>query len=240
MKRALLAASAAIVGLAIASPGLAGEIGDGNPVYALHVAPHTGATAKICNEPQNPWDLDCASFTVAAPVQQQYDMYLVVAGIDSTIGYKGGSCGVSYNDVSGEGVIILEWHLCATLEFKSIAPAWPASGSGNLITWSSCQDWTHPDTTTTATVQSTLGAFYIYVYSNDSFQITQNTTGAFPQLSWANCAGKEDYLLPSAGGRADFGAGAPGTNGLGCNPCLQACPVPTYPTTWGKIKTSYE
>ena len=51
--------------------------------------------------------------------------------------------GIEYDGDLGEGVDVLDWHLCADgLENPNAGPGgeWPASGGGNVITWLTCQD----------------------------------------------------------------------------------------------------
>jgi len=239
MMRALLAVSAAIVVISFASLGFAGEVGGGNPaVFALHVKAHTN---KSCTETVNPQTTDCSTYSVSGALQTNYDVYLVVAGGDtaSIDGFKGASCGIQYNGNDAEGVDVFQWTPCCDLDFPNGTPEWPASGGGNRMTWVLCQN-----TETTSGYQSTFGAFYIFAYSDDSFQLTPNLNVAFPELAVNNCAGADLYLDFNYLARVDFGAGAPGASpnpGSGCNPCLEQCPfsTPVVPTTWGSVKTRF-
>lgn len=234
MKRVFLAAFVALVGAALAVPAMAGVIGDGSPVFALHVAPH-GKAGTICDPPQNPVGVNCTGYSVSASSGSAYDVYLVVAAATDTTGtsgIRGASCGVDYNATISQGIDVFQWTLCTDgLQFPNEGPngEWPAAGGGNRMTWTTCVS-TGPDTTV---VQATFGVFYIYAYSDDRFQITPNMNVAFPELAVTNCTGADEFIEFQWAAWADFGTGS------GCNPCNIACPVPVDPTTWGNLKSRF-
>jgi hypothetical protein len=241
MKRAILAVSTALLGLAFAAPGFAGAIGDGNPVFALHVKARAAKPTTICTT-ENPQTTDCTTYSTSGELNTAYDLYLVVAGIDSTnIGdVAGASCGIQYDNADGSGVDVFQWTFCADgLEFKNGPDGgadWPASGGGNRMTWTTCQNMISPGYTGSS-IQVTFGAFYVFAYSPDRFTITPNNNlGSGPELTMGACDASQVFLENQWSAYADFGGGA------GCNTCLQPCPkdVPVQPTTWGSVKSLYK
>jgi len=236
LRSTLCIGSVAVAGVLVASPGTAGTVDD-SPTFALHVQAHT---QKSCSATVDPVTTDCTAYEVTGDLQTYYDIYLVVAEVDTALsdGLKGASCGIEYNGTEHEGVDVLQWTPCCDLDFPN-GPVggteWPASGGGNRMTWVLCQD-----TETASGIQSTFGSFYVLAYSDDSFQITPNLNVAFPELAWNDCNGADHYAEFSHMARVDFGAGAPGVSpnpGDGYNPCLGA--VEVRPTTWGKLKIMY-
>jgi hypothetical protein len=242
MKRALLAVSAALVGLTLAAPGFA-LIGDGvTPVVTLHVKSKAAKASTVCTT-ENPKSTTCVDYSVTGDLNTAYDMYLVVAAaVDTpTVSFEaaGLSCGILYDRTDGVGVDIFQWTLCTDgLEFKNSpdgpgGPEWPVSGGGNRMTWTNCQVDTSGGLTDMS-MQVTFGVFYVFAYSPDRFEITPNNNlGSGPELLISNCnAAVEPITYPP--GFADFGGFGEGT---GFNPCLGG--VPVKQTTWGAVKSLY-
>jgi hypothetical protein len=95
-----------------------------------------------------------------------------VAQGDAVSGVGGLQCGITYDPAAHAGVDVFNWTLCASLEFPSSGPngAWPAAGSGNLITWDGafrCQR-TQPDG---SGVVAAAGYFYCAAYSTDRLEL---------------------------------------------------------------------
>ena len=82
MRRALLAVSAALLCLMFAAPGFASEIGDNSPVFALHVKARATKPITVCTT-SNPDTVDCRTYSTSGELNTAYDMYLIVAGVDS-------------------------------------------------------------------------------------------------------------------------------------------------------------
>lgn len=175
---------------------------------------------------------------------QRYYVFLLVSRPDSyDDGIAGVQCGIDYQtggagDVSdGQGLDILSWTLCATLEFPTPGDhAWPRPGGGNLITWDPANcDYLRP---------SVAGYFYVAAYSDDRLRLTVRPVDGLAAV--AACKARQINLLPASLGYVSFSAGA-GTPG--CNPCLKddcepggrtfRSQVPVTPMSWGSIKALY-
>jgi len=72
-----------------------------------------------------------------------YFAYILVTDVDMAAGFRGVSFGVTYDGDLYEGVDIYSWHGCADLEFPGAG--WPAPGTGNLLSWTSCPTLVEPD-----------------------------------------------------------------------------------------------
>jgi hypothetical protein len=149
------------------------------------------------------------------------DMDSGIAGVQIGLDYQGGAS----PDGGFSPISIFGWTLCATLEFASPNPAWPAPGSGNLITWDavgSCQ----------RTQLAIAGYFYMGAYGPGTLRLTPRPADGVAKV--ADCGSVEVILPEGALGFAAFSAGAVTE---GCNPCLVDCaPVAVAPTTWSKVK----
>jgi hypothetical protein len=149
-------------------------------------------------------------------------------------GLTGFQVGIDHRSAGpGNGLGIWSWRACGTLEFPT--KGWPASGTGNTITWatSDCQR----DHLVSA------GYFYLTAYSPAIMAITgYPTTG---RVKVADCEGAEVEPALEIGldrvGWTSFGGAASGPDADGCNPAVESCepPVPVRATTWGAIKAMY-
>jgi len=172
--------------------------------------------SEICSpEPSGPMPTmtPCTEYNVEADLLTPTTVYLCVNTDSALVGVAGVSCGLEYNGRPANGVDVMDWALCADgLEFSS--SDWPASGSGNRITWVICQT----NTIGSAGVHAIVGAFYLYAYGNDMFRITANRTVGWPEYSYAPCGGTEVYLDTTQTPAVAFSAGAvvPGRN-----PCAE-------------------
>ena len=202
---------------------------------ALHLTAPAAKSTLICTtETPVAKNIPCSAYVVDGATGAAYSLYVVVAGIDAAdtsealaAGTKGVALGVSYNAATSAGVDVSGWTSCADLEFPN---EWPAAGGGNVLTWVECQ--THsvaPDG-----VHVVVGAFAIYAYSADRFQITKNNKLGSPALQVADCSGAQWDVDPTFAGQVSFDALDPG-----CNPCITPCPVPVKEVTWGRIKNLY-
>lgn len=231
MTRLFVAAMAALTVVVLAVPAMAAAPVPG-PKIAVHIIPHVASKGySFCDGVAESTATACSNFVTQGALRTPYDLFICVAQGDS-LGVSGATFGILYDDVTGSGVdFIGEFHLCASgLQFPSAT--WPASGSGNVITWN-----TETQCGTTRVppdgVEGTVGGFYIYTYSDDRFQITKHTKLQAPVLQTANCNGVQENRPDAAAGWVGFGT----MNG--CNPCIVDCATPAQPTTWGRIKSQY-
>ena len=194
--------------------------------------------------PETPCDVGkpavpCREYQVTWPIESSADVYLVVARAYPGPGIAGVSCGISYNATVGVGVDVLDWTLCADLDFRSAGDhgEWPASGGGDRITWVSttnCQRTViDPDG-----VHAIAGAFYVSAYSSDALQVTYNNNIlSGPEYAVADCAANVTYL------QYDWEFDPPGSIGFGesgnWSPCKYKTTIPVDRTTWGQLKTKY-
>lgn len=216
-----------------------------------------------------PTPLPCSQYTVVTGLSGPYPTkgpwIYVVAGQGGSVGIKGVSFGIDYkvgdgpycdtvlnpncNIVADPGIgqqhlsSQANYVLCPDgLPFPNAGPngTFPAPGGGLRITWGTCQNTViDPDG-----VHAVVAKFYVYAYSNDTFEITPNNnlvSGA--ELDVTNCGGQTTKLLfntapslrPLLMGKVQFGTGRDGL--LGYTPCGV---VNTEPSTWGKLKTLFE
>lgn len=178
-----------------------------NAVLALHaVVP--GAKGS-CAPPSIP----CSSYTTTAPTMTPKCIYLVVANADSAAGILGASFGIDYN----QAALSLSWGYTPAGLLQFVTSTWPAPGSGNTLTWglNQCQQTViDPDG-----VHAILGAFYAYAYTDNVFEITDNTALLIDQEARVvDCNLTESILGPFAKGSFGFGSG------IGFNPCLSPLP----------------
>lgn len=192
------------LGLLSALPALAGT--QDSAVIALHQQAHQ--TTKNCtdNSP-NGQNIPCSNYSVDnAPLNSARDVYLVVAKGDPAAGIQGLVCGLAVSP----NVVVNNWYLCADLDFPSFSPAptWPQNGSGNLITWVSCQN----TVIGSDGVHAVAGYFYMYAYGNGSVEVTPRNYISAPDFRVADCSASESDIT-APGGKIGFG------NVLGVNPC---------------------
>lgn len=193
------------------------------------VCPSNGAADPVTN------DIPCSYFTTARPADSYNWVYLVVGGGDD--GINGVSFGVEYSGLFEPGYLSTSgWTLCPDgLDFPSVTPAWPASGSGMTITWTTCQSTRLYD----YGIHAVVAKFYMYAYAGAQFGITPNLTKVSgPELDVNTCDKGTTQLLryypesvwDQLTGRVDFGGG------FGYTPCID---LAVETSTWGRIKTLY-
>ncbi len=216
----------------------------GSQEYALvvlHAGPHLQSGDTPCD-----WGgATCDDFTVQWPLMTPANLYLIVAAGDPDAGVAAVSCGILYNGGAkggstmsdGSGVDVLSWTLCATgFEIPGspnnlAADMWPASGGGNRIAW----DWDNDCQRTeygSWGVHALAGSFYVYAYTDDTFEITENDVWAAPsEFQVGDCNRVLSYL--------DFWWQA-GAVGFGSNQGYRPCgAIPVQRTTWSQINTKY-
>jgi hypothetical protein len=211
------------------------------PKILLHVvqAPRQNPCAELADS-----SLSCSGVKTLGDVQTSpgagpfYLVYLLVARGDSMPDVAAVQCGLVYESSLGfpadgasdhQGLDILGWTLCATMQFTTPTPTWPNPYSGNLITW----DWTNACQTGEL---ANAGYFYCAAYSPDFLSIIPRLVD-FKALV-ADCRAVVSNPIPPSGlGFVGFGT-------YGCNPCLDpVCyeypRIPIVETTWGAIKSIY-
>jgi hypothetical protein len=220
-------------GAALAAPIGPGDNGQAN--LNLHVGPVLAKGACEAGK------LPCASLVthgdLATPlVGPFYYVYAVVENGSDSTGIGGVEFGVQYDGAVGSGVDIFDWTLCADLEFPMDTPAWPASGSGDLITWDGVSNCQKTPSSPKYSVVAVAGYFYMGAYSNDCLYTTVRPVSGRAKV--ANCKAFEtiiDGKSPSHLGAASFGPAPP--CGMGYRPC--GAPTPVQKSTWGTIKSIY-
>jgi subtilisin family serine protease len=181
---------------------------------AVHVQSPAAKVSQTCRAPEDggtaPTHIPCSEYVTQASTLIGRDVYVVVAGVEDT-GVRGLSLGIAYDPIAGHGVQVGRWTFCGDLQFPS--DTWPASGSGNIMTWVDCQSHTiDPDG-----IHAIAGAFYVYAYASDTFRITENNAVGSPGLKYANCVGAEVDIPVTAAGAVRF---SPGGVQPGFNPCV--------------------
>jgi hypothetical protein len=233
MKRALLGLLVACTTLGLASVALAGE--NANAGISLHI---TKPTSKIVQCPafaafdnaSDPFD------TKGQPCSNgngSFDVWVVICNGSDSVGLAGAEFGIEYDGASGSGVDIEAWKTCADLEFPQ--DDWPASGSGNLVTWAECQMTNLVQNPPLAgTAYAVAGVFTVSVYGQDQMEVTTRPVSG--RMKVADCLAVEDDItdaLVSRGGIATFC-----TNRQGYNYC-KGKKLDGGPTTWGTLKNMY-
>jgi hypothetical protein len=188
----------------------------------LHVTPVSTGRCAAGRIP------DCRDAnTIARLLPDAYLVYLLagefaeIGGIEVGIDYGGGAADGAGDQV---GVDVYNWTLCADLQFPSPTPAWPAPGSGNLMTWQS----THCQFPPTAVA----GYFYVGAYTPDELRLAVRPGSG--QAAVATCNSVETSLPPDALGSVQFSADG---KLAGINPCGRGTPVAVRGSTWSRIKS---
>lgn len=214
--------------------------------FALHIQAHSTKASETCTS-ASPSDttlgpaIPCSDYEVDGPLRMNLDLYVVIAGADST-GVSGTSFGILYDDEPGSGVDVISWTDCISgLPFLSEEPKWPASGSGARLTWlipEDCQNQIIGDDG----VHAVAGAFYVYAYTNGYFDITPNRTlNSGAELAITNCEGVEAQFDTTYLSYSNQTSCAAFGDWRGCSICVVGfCWIdPVEPTTWVHLKTRY-
>lgn len=166
-----------------------------------------------------------------------YYVYLLACGASDSTKVGGIECGIQYpgsynpdGDPAGP-ITIFSWTRCATMEFPSAG--WPASGSGNVMTWNSASC---PGTRTEPGVRYSViaigGYFYLGAYSAAQMYVTARPATGHAGI--ADCQARVDFIE----GQVVPRLGSVGFGTHGWNPCGPIDPV--QPTTWSAIKGAYD
>jgi hypothetical protein len=228
----ILAVSFALVLVGLIGAGPASAWTNADAKVILHIAPKGGKT------PCPSGNLASCESAVTAGLSdptgvQVYWTYILVSRFRTeesqpTIGLAGLQVAIDYDAVTGQGVDIYDWTLCAALQVPD--PTWPAAMSSDLIAWNTAT--TDPQLGCQTDSVAVAGFFYMGAYSPDDLEIIPRPIDG--KLKISDCSAAETELGPSAQGKASFSVDG---SAPGINPCK--IPVPTQPVSWGRIKGIY-
>lgn len=144
-------------------------------------------------------------------------MYLLAAELERPA-VLGVDFGIAYDAAPGHGVDVISWTPCSEIQFTS--DGWPASGTGNLLTWDHATVCVEDSVATPGNHRAVLGVFYVYAYSADVFRVTPRAFTPDPGPHFLDCSLVETYIGSKGCGSAVF---TPNETLSGCNPCLGPC-----------------
>ena len=243
-------------GLALGIPGIALLIFVATPAAQtqpfarlnFHVVGPLDGDAGTCIESPLENALTCNAYVVdelPSTGGERYLIYLTVSKIDPEPGLAGVRFGIAYSD----NIEVLEWTMCADLEFVGEGEngPWPACGSGNTINWNAainCQrtmiDESYAD--------AVAGVFEVMTGGGDGvFLVTRNNTRQTPEISIADCQAivtDQEFMPWPAVGLGDVHGQStcwldrrPGKPSWIDTPACGLVPVER--TTWGILKGMY-
>ena len=149
---------------------------------------------------------------------------MVIADVPATPGdgINGVRFGIDYNNARGQGLDIFGSRICTdgfTFPMEGPNGDWPAAGSGNTITWYTCQSNERPPDG----VHAVIGSFYVYAYASDHFRIIEPPAPQPLRMSVVSCSGASAELPSTAGGVVAFVV--PTSIDPGYNPCGSTTPL---------------
>lgn len=207
-------------------------------VVVLHANAHDAKGAvDVCGTTADYLrNTDCSNYTTTWPLNQGADVYLVAAEDDPSGSISVITCGIDYDSVPASGADVFGWTLCADVEFPTTGPngLWPAAGSGNRIAWDAS---IHCQVSPGAffPVNAVGGAFYVFAYSEDHFQVTLNNQATpDPELSITDCGAVTWQYNYFHAGEVIF-SNSPNT--FAYHPC--PFPDPVKRASWGAVKALY-
>lgn len=178
-----------------------------NAKIGFHIQPR--AAKNPCDDlPVDP----CSQFVTEGEVLVSYDVYVAVAHLDTDVGFRGTDFGLQYDAPLG----VFDWTTCSDLEFPS--GGWPASGSGNVLTWQHCQQNIAPGFPGEGG-REFVGVLYVYAYGSGHIQIGPRPV-PIRSPNVASCSGLESHVPLDHWGFAGFGFSH------GYNPCFAQPPAP--------------
>jgi hypothetical protein len=172
---------------------------------AVHVAPRATSDCNVVRT------LPCTNFHTWGDLNAGYDVYVVGAGISSSDGIAGIEFGLQYD----ADLTVFTTTVCGDLEFP--APSWPASGSGNVVTYSPAVNCQRDNYGSGA--QAVFTSMYVYAYGTALFRITERPASG--QLALSDCSSAEYPVGSTQTGYAQFAAGGITPGG---NPCGGSLP----------------
>lgn len=190
---------------------------DDHAMMLLHIGAPTG------KNPCGSGPVSCHDIVTAAPGDPTgdtgYFVYVLVRNADSTgtQTLAGVQFGIEYEGGPGTGIQVNDWQDCGSLEFPS--SAWPASGSGNLLTWSPVSDCQTAELVVA-------GYFYVTPYSPATMRLVPRPGDGLAAVATCDIAVTDVY--PRRLGWVSFGAASRAGDDDGFNPCLEP-PIGTEP-----------
>lgn len=182
---------------------------------------------------------DCETLAPGTPgggIFNAYWAWVVVGGVEPRVGEggPGGIGGIQFGIEYDPGVVIYGWTLCTGgSEIPEDGPAgtWPASGTGNAITWfGGCYEVTENDDGVTA-----IGFLTLDMNSIGSLRYTVDPR--IGEARMVDCGLYTHAVCTDLLGRFE----ADPDGGEGQNPCGETCmSTPVRPVTWSSIKGLYE
>jgi hypothetical protein len=135
---------------------------------------------------------------------QSYYGYVLITDFDLNQGLAGVQFGISYDDSAKHGVDILSWQSCALYEWPM--DGWPASETGNLLTWNQAEDCQE-------VAPLSVGFFYLTAYSPDRLKLIPRPVDSMACVAVCGLTASKtkelvDVLKPESLGWVDFGEGS--------------------------------
>lgn len=199
MKR--LCPLALALGLAAGMPASSGAGPNENAKMILHLVPVEGKRPVGCfnNLPKESTE----AVTAGELAPKSYYAYVLVTDFNPTQGLAGVQFGISYDDTDQSGIDILSWQSCALYEWPM--DAWPASETGNLLTWNQAEDCQEK-------APLSVGFFYLTAHSPDRLKLIPRPVDdmacvATCGLSAANSKDMVDKIEVENLGWVDLGEG---------------------------------
>jgi len=196
----------------------------------LHVVPATG---HITCDGLSSLDSVITSQSPSPDDSHHSIVYMIATPNLSSGAICGVQAGIAYEATRDghPGLEVLSWHLCSDMEFA--ADDWPASGSGNTMTWADQRY---------STDVNVVGYFEVIAHGASTMSVIPWPVTGVAKI--ANCSSRE-YTLeipPDRLGWVSWGGAGFGLDTNGCNPILDPCaigPVATKALTWGRLKSMY-
>ena len=192
----------------------------GEPTIALHIDATKKADRCIPATEGIEANEDCSLIKTNEETLGSYFVYILV-GSHGLNGIGGAAVSINYD----AGITVHQWTKCAPQEFAG--PTWPDSGTDNAITWGSGDDCS-------VNQLNVAGFFEMTAYSAGTMWVGPRVVNDVMDVT--DC----DIVTIVLDSTKDAGQVSFGTSIGGCNPCIEECgEVPTFETTWGKLKNLY-
>lgn len=132
---------------------------------------------------------------------QHYFAYVMITDFSSKYGVAGVQFGISYDDSVKSGVDITSWQTCTLYEWP--LDEWPASETGNLLTWNQAEDCQEK-------FPLPVGYFYLTAYSPDRMKLIPRSVDGLARVavcgvSTVNAEDMVDNVKAENLGWLDFG-----------------------------------
>lgn len=238
MKRVVMAVLGVCLATSAFGAGVARAFDNVGAAISFHLVRVTPGSPGSCVVPGLRASLmQTQGSQLSTPDGPFYYAYLLVCSASDSTKVGGFECGIQYPGSYSPGgnpagpITIFSWTRCATMEFPS--DGWPASGGGNVLTWSSAScPGTRSEPGVRYSVIAIGGYFYLGAYSPARMYITPRPLTGHAGI--ADCQARVDFIegrIPSYLGSVGFGT-------FGFNTCGPIDPV--QPTTWSAIKGAYD